>query len=103
MAARPEQGALRKLAHNSLISGRSINRTPHMIMTRPPFQPDTSSEIVESELQDMLKTIIEARCGLSAIHQVLDGALTMTEIRARYDQWKTTQCETRPGHSPADE
>ncbi|MBT9567084.1 MAG: hypothetical protein IV085_02170 [Thiobacillus sp.] len=62
-----------------------------MIMTHPPFHPAHPSDIVESELKDMLKTIIDARCGLSAIHQLLDGALTMAEIRARYDQWKANQ------------
>lgn len=73
-----------------------------MIMTYPPFHSTHASDIVESELYDMLKTIIDARCGLSAIHQLLDGALTMAEIRARYDLWKTGQRETRPGRSPAD-
>ena len=60
-----------------------------MIMTHPSLIPHAASDIVESELRDMLKTIIDARCGLSAIHHLLDGALTMAEIRARYDQWKT--------------
>ena len=48
--------------------------------------PPIRSDIEESELQDMLQTVIDARCGLSAIHQLLDGAQTMSEIRARFSQ-----------------
>lgn len=62
-----------------------------MIMTYPPFRPPGASDIVEAELRDMLKSIIDARCGLSAIHQLLDGAVTMAEIRVRYARWKATQ------------
>ena len=53
--------------------------------------PAAHTDIVESELQDMLKTIIDARCGLSAIHQLLDGAQTMSDIRARFSQWQAGQ------------
>ena len=59
------------------------------IPNAPP--PPTYSDIEESELQDMLQTVIDARCGLSAIHQLLDGAQTMSEIRARFLQWQTSQ------------
>lgn len=62
-----------------------------MIMTHPPFRPPGPSDIVEAELRDMLKSIIDARCGLSAIHQLLDGAVTMAQIRTRYARWKATQ------------
>jgi len=51
------------------------------------------SDIVESELLDMLQTLIDARCGLSAIHQLLDEAKTMPEIRARFAQWQASQRE----------
>lgn len=50
-------------------------------------------DIVESELLTMLQTLIEAHCGLSAIHQLLDEAKTMPEIRARFVQWQTRQHE----------
>jgi len=63
-----------------------------MIMTHPAAHTD----IVESELEDMLKTIIEARCGLSAIHQLLDGALTMADIRARFSEWQAHQPDPKP-------
>jgi len=56
--------------------------------TPPPAVP---SDIEESELQDMLQTVIDARCGLSAIHQLLDGAQSMSDIRARFSQWQNDQ------------
>lgn len=56
--------------------------------TPPPVEP---SDIAESELLDILQTLIDARGGLSAIHQLLDGAKTMPEIRARFAQWQTEQ------------
>ena len=59
--------------------------------------PAAHTDIVESELEDMLKTIIEARCGLSAIHQLLDGALTMADIRTRFSEWQATQPPPKPG------
>lgn len=59
--------------------------------------PAAHTDIVESELKAMLQTIIEARCGLSAIHQLLDGALTMADIRARYSEWQATQPPPKPG------
>ena len=51
--------------------------------------PAGQGDIVESELLDILQTLIDARCGLSAIHQLLDGAKTMADIRARFSQWQT--------------
>jgi len=51
------------------------------------------SDIVESELLDMLQTLIDAHCGLSAIHQLLEEAKTMPEIRARFAQWQASQRE----------
>ena len=59
--------------------------------------PAAHTDIVESELKAMLQTIIEARCGLSAIHQLLDGAPTMTDIRARFNEWQATQPPPKPG------
>ena len=49
-----------------------------MIMTRNTLPPAAHGDIVESELLDILQTVIEARCGLSAIHQLLDEAKTMS-------------------------
>lgn len=60
--------------------------------TPPPAVP---SDIEESELQDMLQTVIDARCGLSAIHQLLDGAQTMSDIRARFSQWQNDQRDAK--------
>lgn len=51
------------------------------------------SGIVESELLDMLQTLIDAHCGLSAIHHLLDEAKTMPEIRTRFAQWEADQRE----------
>ena len=62
-----------------------------MIMTRNTPPPATHGDIVESELLDILQTVIEARCGLSAIHQLLDEAKTMPDIRARFNQWQIEQ------------
>ncbi|HEY9098512.1 MAG TPA: hypothetical protein VIN38_06560 [Thiobacillus sp.] len=64
-----------------------------MIMTHPALHTD----IVESELKEMLQTIIDARCGLSAIHQLLDGALTMADLRARFGEWQNTHLPSKPG------
>jgi hypothetical protein len=62
------------------------------MMTPEHTPPRTArSDIVESELHDILQTVIDARCGLSAIHQILDDARTMSEIRARFVQWQTDQ------------
>ena len=63
-----------------------------MIMTHPAAHTD----IVESELKAMLQIIIEAHCGLSAIHQLLDGAPTMADIRARFSEWQATQAPPKP-------
>ncbi len=59
-----------------------------MMTDRHTPPPATQSDIVESELLQMLQTLIEARCGLSAIHQLLDDAKTMSEIRTRFAQWQ---------------
>lgn len=48
-------------------------------------------ELVESELLQMLQAVVDARGGLSAIHQLLDGARTMSEIRARFAEWQANQ------------
>lgn len=58
------------------------------------FPPDAPSDIEQSELKDMLNAIIDARGGLSAIHQLLDGAPSMAELRVRFEQWKAS----RPPH-----
>ncbi len=59
--------------------------------------PAEQGDIVESELRDMLQTMIDARCGLSAIHQLLDEAKTMAEIRTRFARWQAGQREKKPG------
>ncbi|OZA30177.1 MAG: hypothetical protein B7X93_04130 [Hydrogenophilales bacterium 17-61-9] len=64
--------------------------------------PDAPADIVESELEEMLQTIIDARCGLSAIHQLLDGAQTMADIRARFGAWQATQPPPEPDRSQSD-
>ena len=53
--------------------------------------PTAYSDLVESELLEILETLIEARSGLSAIHQLLDEAKTMSDIRTRFSQWQSTQ------------
>ena len=55
------------------------------------------TDIIESELEEILQTIIDARCGLSAIHQLLDGALTMADLRARFSEWQATQSPLKSG------
>ncbi len=65
------------------------------MMTQCPTPPTPLNDIVESELQDILQSLIDARCGLSAIHQLLDGAQTMSDIRQRYSEWQTAQRHTR--------
>jgi hypothetical protein len=62
-----------------------------MIMIRNTPPTAKHGDIVESELLDILQTVIEARCGLSAIHQLLDEAKTMSDIRIRFNQWQTEQ------------
>jgi hypothetical protein len=62
-----------------------------MMMNRNTPPSATQGDIVESELLDILQTLIEARCGLSAIHQLLDEAKTMSDIRDRFNQWQTAQ------------
>ena len=53
--------------------------------------PAEHSDIVEADLLEILQTVIDARCGLSAIHQLLDDAKTMSEIRARFVHWQAQQ------------
>ncbi len=50
-------------------------------------------DIDAAELSAMLQTIIEARCGLSAIHHLLDDARTMSDIRERFVQWQSERQE----------
>jgi hypothetical protein len=57
--------------------------------TPPPAA--AQSDIVESELSEILQTLVDANCGLSAIHQLLDEARTMAEIRARFARWQRDQ------------
>ena len=64
-----------------------------MMTARKTPPPAAHSDIVESELLDMLQTLIDARCGLSAIHQLLDEAKTMAEIRGRFARWQADQRE----------
>lgn len=67
-------------------------------MTRAADAPPSAGhgDIVESELYEILQTLIDARCGLSTIHQILDGAKTMPEIRRRFAQWQAAH----PGKKP---
>ena len=55
----------------------------------------SQSDIVESELMEMLQAVVDARGGLSAIHQLLDEAKTMSEIRARFARWQASQHEDK--------
>jgi hypothetical protein len=71
-----------------------------MVMARNPQPPATQSDIVESELLDILQTVIDAHCGLSAIHQILDEAKTMSDIRARFSQWQADQHARKAGGTP---
>lgn len=64
-----------------------------MMPARNTSPPAAHSDIVESELLDMLQAVIDAHCGLSAIHRLLDEAKTMAEIRARFAQWQAAQRE----------
>jgi hypothetical protein len=64
-----------------------------MMTARKTPPPAAHSDIVESELLDMLQSLIDAHCGLSAIHQLLDEAKTMAEIRARFARWQADQRE----------
>lgn len=58
------------------------------MMTRETRRPSPQSEIVEADLIEMLQKVIDARGGLSVIHQLLDDAKTMSEIRARFARWQ---------------
>jgi hypothetical protein len=62
-----------------------------MMTPRNTPHPAAHSDIVESDLLEILRTVIDARGGLSAIHRLLDDAKTMPEIRARFDQWQAEQ------------
>jgi len=64
-----------------------------MMTARNLPSPAGHGDIVESELLHMLQTLIDAHSGLSAIHQLLDEAKTMREIRARFAQWQASQHE----------
>jgi hypothetical protein len=64
-----------------------------MMSARNTPPPVEQSDISESELSDILQRLIDAHGGLSAIHQLLDGAKTMQEIRARFAQWQIEQRE----------
>jgi len=68
-----------------------------MMPARNTPPPVKQSDIAESELLDILQRLIDARGGLSAIHQLLDGAKTMPEIRARFVRWQTEQREGNTG------
>jgi len=68
-----------------------------MMPARKTPPPVEQSDIAESELLDILQRLIDARGGLSAIHQLLDGAKTMPEIRARFAQWQTEHRESNKG------
>ncbi|MGA7949896.1 MAG: hypothetical protein WCA45_07025 [Thiobacillaceae bacterium] len=48
-------------------------------------------DIERSELLDILDRVVEAKCGLSEIYQLLDNATTMSEIRARFARWQAGQ------------
>jgi hypothetical protein len=65
------------------------------MMTQNTTPPAAHSDIVESELQEMLQTLIDARCGLSAIHHLLDGAQTMSDIRYRFSQWQASHSDVK--------
>ncbi|MHB1084674.1 MAG: hypothetical protein ACYCZA_07525 [Thiobacillus sp.] len=71
-----------------------------LMMARNTPPPAAQGDIVESELFDMLQTLIDARCGLSAIHHLLDEAKTMPEIRARFNQWQTDQSAIQSQQPP---
>ena len=66
-----------------------------MMTARKTPPPATQSDIVEAELLGILQTMIDANCGLSAIHQLLDEAKTMAEIRARFAQWQAEHHDSR--------
>ena len=68
-----------------------------MMPARNKTPPVEQSDIAESELLDILQVLIDARGGLSAIHQLLDGAKTMPEIRARFVRWQAEQRESNKG------
>lgn len=62
-----------------------------MIMTQNTPPTHKHGGIVKSELLEMLETVIDSRSGLSAIHQLLDEAKTMSDIRSRFNQWQRNQ------------
>lgn len=65
-------------------------------MTKTLARLDAQCDIDESELEDMLDTMIDARCGLSAIHRLLDGAQTMADIRIRFSEWQARHAGPQP-------
>lgn len=62
-----------------------------MIMTQNSMPTNKHGDIVESELLEILEAVIDSRTGLSAIHQLLDEAKTMSDIRHRFNQWQRNQ------------
>ncbi len=59
-----------------------------MALSETPLDRSPHGDLDAAELTAMLQTLIAARCGLSAIHHLLDEARTMAEIRARYIEWQ---------------
>ena len=66
-----------------------------MIMTQNSMPTNKHGDIVESELLEILEAVIDSRTGLSAIHQLLDEAKTMSDIRSRFNQWQHNQGRTK--------
>lgn len=68
-----------------------------MIPSGNPPSRTAQGDLDTTELAAMLQTIIQAQCGLSAIHHLLDEARTMSDIRARFVEWQAAQ-RKRPHH-----
>jgi hypothetical protein len=62
-----------------------------MMKARNTLPATAHGEIVKSELLAILDTVVDAKSGLSAIHQLLDKAQTMSEIRDRFLRWQAEQ------------
>lgn len=62
-----------------------------MMKARNTLPHTAHGEIVKSELLAILDRVVEAKCGLSEIYQLLDKATTMSEIRARFARWLANQ------------
>lgn len=76
-----------------------MQKTGAKTMTKNLSPQDAQGAIVESELEDILDTMIDARCGLSEIHRLLDGAQTMTDVRKRFNAWQARQPDSQPKQS----